>query len=339
MKHLTEQVANTEFTQFVRRILRTHKKTISDIEFKVSPSLAFSVSDVESIVNNTEGKITVLVNFLGLIGSTGILPDHYSEYLLSRLQAKDKSMLAFLDIFHDHLLKIYYASRQLSRFYVQSEREGVHKLTDLLQSFSGSSTLLSRDMQCYYSGLLSMRSRNKKSLQLLLRDYFEIPVEIDEYSPRWVRLASDDICRLGNVSKNHRLGVGAILGKRFYHVQDRFIIIIGPIDYEQFQQCLPGSDFMKNFVNVVRAYCGMNYDFTIRLNCRKDQFPRPVLKKRKPLKLGWNTLLTETKESTAMASIRISANPSEMKIETRSFVSDGYNTREGEHYESTYRQV
>ena len=306
MTYLAPQMKNTEFTQFVRRVLRTQGKTISDIEFKMSPSLAFPVSDVESIENNTEGKITVLVNFLGLIGSRGALPDHYSEYVLSRLQAKDKSMLEFLNIFHDHLLKIYYASRQLSRFYVQSEREGVHKLTDLLQSFSGASTLLPYDMQCYYAGLSSMRSRNTTSLQGLLRDYFELPVEMDEYSPRWVRLESDDICRLGNVSKTHQLGVGTILGKRFYHVQDRFMIVIGPLNYNTLQQCLPGSEFMKTFVNVVRAYCGLNYDFTLRLHCRKDQFPRPILKKRKPLKLGWNTLLTTTKKSTEMASVRIS---------------------------------
>jgi type VI secretion system protein ImpH len=243
---LSQLAANAEFSQLVRlakRVAKTYDLTMS---YAVSPQLAFPVSDIADIaldkVGQTE-KLTILVRFMGLIGASGSLPEHYTEYLLQRLQAKDSTLLAFLDLFHTQLLGLYYQTQNLSHFYIAEEEGKAHPLPQLLNAISGQAGTTEFDWQRYFSGLLGMQARSKKGLEQILQTYFQLPITVETYTPVWLRVEENDISRLSKA--NHNLSRTVMLGQRFTSVQDRFTLHISVKNYAEFEQCLPGSALLS----------------------------------------------------------------------------------------------
>ena len=152
--------------------------------FSVQPSLAFPASQIQAMDCPENQPVQMTVNFMGLTGPQGVLPNPYTSLIIERLRASDSSPRDFLDIFNHRIISLFYRAWRKYRFdvaYEQGERDlfSRHLLSLLGLGSEGlrDRQTVSDDTLIYYAGLLAQRPRSAQALQQILADYFDVPVE------------------------------------------------------------------------------------------------------------------------------------------------------------------
>ena len=312
LAQLQQTAADHEFFQLVRLAQRfIADDPNAQVHFKVAPTFSFPVAEIAHVnMNNvdTQTQLHIYVHFMGLVGHSGALPEHYTEYLLRRLQDKDQTLLHFLDLFHDQLLHLFYRVGTLSHFYVDYERGHSHVIADTLAAVSGQSDAELSEAKLYFSGLLGMQSRSAESLRLILQSHFQLPITIYQYGSEWLRLRSTEITYVSKSLRNNTLGRSATLGQRAWHVQNRISIVVGPVDYAVFLRMLPEGDMLPTFAKFIHAYCGLEFDFEIRLLLNVSELPQCKISKNQSMKLGWTTRFSKKSANDETVRVKISAN-------------------------------
>ena len=280
-----------------------------DVTFRSHPSFSFPANEIQSAGENTSvipDELTVA--FMGLIGPSGILPDHYTRRILDEMRDGKHSLHDFLDLFHHRLVSLFYRAWQKYRAEVtwESARTGADEdpFSNSLYALSGLSEKQARDRLsfddstiAFYSGHFSSGSRSMTGLEDLLSDYFDLPVKIEQYCARWLYLNDDDTSRLPSRSDSEgrfcTLGRDFVLGSRIRDVQSKFRISLGPLNYEQFERFLPIGEECRSLSDMVLLYVGNDQDFDIRPVLTASEIPvmRLNSKEGQASYLGWNTWL------------------------------------------------
>ena len=86
------------------------------VHFHVNPRMGFPASEIQELQFHEDAPADMMVNFMGLTGPQGVLPYVYSELILERLRAKDRSLAAFFDIFNHRAISLFYRAWQRTRF-------------------------------------------------------------------------------------------------------------------------------------------------------------------------------------------------------------------------------
>jgi type VI secretion system protein ImpH len=308
MKQLEDNIKSFEFYQALRRIHKSMLGTDAQLTLSAYPDLAFPATELRKFSIERDSSdvahYELLVNFIGLVGQSGALPEPYTELLLERLYAKDKTLLDFLSIFEHRLLQLFYDGGTASNYYMNYEVGLPHQTTDLLQAFTGQKPEESSEPSMYYAGLFGTQARSAEGLRVILSDHFDFAFNVLQYTPQWFDLPADDC---GKMSKHNRLGGGTILGKRVWQVQNRCSILIGPLDYTQFTHLLPCGDTLGALTKLINAYLGLEYDYVIQLLVSTTEFPICQLSKSKTIKLGWNSRLAKSQNDGTYTTITLAA--------------------------------
>jgi len=143
----------------------------------------------------------------------------------------------------------------------------------------------------HFAGLMANQRRPAAGLVTILRAYFKVPVEIEQFVGHWMRIPADGQTRIGMVDQGNRLGSSAVLGRKVWDCQHKFRLVIGPLDYEDYQRMLPGGASMTRLLAWVRNYAGLVLDWDVRLILKQAQVPRLALGSRR---LGWTTYLASS---------------------------------------------
>ncbi|MGH7868349.1 MAG: type VI secretion system baseplate subunit TssG [Candidatus Dormibacteraceae bacterium] len=252
------------------------------VRFQVNSSLGFPPSQIRGI-RWTEGRAPrMIVNFMGLTGPMGVLPYCFSELIIERVRAKDTSLQAFLDIFNHRAISFFYRAWEKYRFPVAYERgerdQFSHHLLDLMglgtEGLQNRQRLLD-DSLVYYCGLLAAQPKSAAALEQVLNDYFDVPVEIDQFAGAWYKLDSDSQCDLDDAaaSISGQLGVGAVVGDEIWDQQSRVRIKIGPLGLHQYQDFLPEGTAFEPLRALVRFLTNDEFEFEVQLIMKKEEVP------------------------------------------------------------------
>ena len=77
----------------------------------------------------------------------------------------------------------------------------------------------------------------------MLWDYFNVPVEIEQFVGAWYPVDEESQCSLGeNGGYSEQLGLGAVVGDETWDQQSRVRIQLGPLTLEQYLDFLPGHE-------------------------------------------------------------------------------------------------
>lgn len=296
-----------DFFQALRLLerFRPEKKSVGQFvqpeaevaHFRAHPSLAFPASQIQEAEWPDEGPVRMLVNFMGMIGPEGVLPNPYTSLIIERQREGDNTLRDFLDIFNHRIISLFYRAWRKYRVDVACERGERDLFSRNLLSLLGLGTegmrdrqTLSDDSLIYYSGLLAQRPRSAQALQQILSDYFDVPVAIEQFSGGWYRLDRETQCRLSEENTDSgELGFGAVVGDEMWNQQSRVRIVLGPLSLERYADFLPDGQSFKPLKSWVRFFSSEEWDFELNLILDREQVPACTLGTRgvSGPQLGW----------------------------------------------------
>ena len=306
-RQLGETAAAMDFFQALRLLENAHpdKPRIGTslrprddaVRFGRDPSLNFDPGAVAGFTPATaEAKARLAVNFFGLLGPNGPLPLHLTEYARDRARNHgDDTMVAFLDMFHHRMLSLFYRAHATADPAINLDRPDSDRFADYVGSLFGIGTpaMQGRDeigdfAKLHFAGLMANQRRPAAGLVTVLRAYFKLPVELEQFVGHWMKIPLDGQTRIGMAECGNRLGTSAVLGKKVWDCQHKFRLVIGPLGYDDYERMLPGGASMTRLVDWVKSYAGTVLDWDVRLVLRQSAVPTLKLGARR---LGWTTYL------------------------------------------------
>jgi type VI secretion system protein ImpH len=283
------------------------------VRFRAEVGLGFPASAVSSFtmppVGNDQPHESsapeMTVTFLGLAGTGGVLPWHYTQLLIDRVRGKDLGLRDFLDLFNHRLVAQFYRAWEKCHFYVGYELSrrgggGTDRFTQMLFGLVGLGTpglrgrqSISDDVLLHYAGHFSHRPRSAAALGQIVSDLFRLPAEVEQFRGQWMPLPARDQTQLRR-GRNNALGVSAIAGSRVWGVEHKFRVRLRVNRYETFREFMPDGAAHRSFADVVRSFVGPAYDFDLQLVLPGMEVPSCRLGAAAGIRLGWNAWMFGT---------------------------------------------
>lgn len=282
------------------KIGRSVKPGDDAIRIGQEPSLAFAPSTLSSFERSNEGSAPRLnVLFFGLFGPNGPLPLHLTEYARERIRNfDDESLSRFADIFHHRLLSLFYRAWADAQPTANLDRPESDAFSNRVGSLLGIGTedLRNRDAmpdyaKLHHSGRFAGQTRNAEGLLAVLKSYFHIPAQLQQYIGTWLNIPDQDCMRLGESRVSGSLGQTSTLGGKVWECQSKFRLTIGPLNMEDFQRMLPGGTSLIRLIAIVRNYIGDEFDWDVHLILNRENIIPTRLGEFG--QLGWTTWMTE----------------------------------------------
>lgn len=266
------------------------------VRFRNSLSLAFPAAELEDaqatgpdgqVLGSAEaveqaargggiGELTFTPAFMGLLGTVGALPTHYTELLHEReTWHRDRAARAFLDIFTSRAVALYYAAWKKYRLAMQYELDRRERFLPLMLSLTGVGMAGLRDRLAegegavfdqaiaHYAGAVRQRPLSARLLQQVLSDYFQVKVTVEQFVGAWYRVPDHQATRLGVA--NAGLGSTALSGERVWQRDLRMRLLIGPLDRGGFDDFLPGGSAAGALARWLTLLTGSCLEYEVRL--------------------------------------------------------------------------
>jgi type VI secretion system protein ImpH len=252
------------------------------VRFLANSTLSFPASEIQSLDCPPEGPARMRVNFMGLTGPEGVLPLYYTALLAERARLGDLSAVDFFDIFNHRIIALFYLAWEKYRFSIAYERGDRDRFSHYLMDLIGIGTPGLQDRLpvldeslLYYCGLLAQRPRSAEALQNLLSDYFQVPVEVEQFAGGWYPLDRPTQSVLeGGESESEQLGWGAVVGDEVWDQSARVRVRIGPLSLAQYQDFLPAGSAFEPLKVLTRLFSNGEFDFEIQLVLDRKEVPR-----------------------------------------------------------------
>ena len=279
------------------------------VHFKANQSLAFPNRTVHTITPREDQPelVDMIISFMGLTGTKGVLPDHYTETILQRMKIKDHSMKDFFDLFNHRLISLFYRAWEKYNIHVQYEGSLIDKnnadhFSRCLGSLTGALQNDFDSQKLYYGGLFARHVRSASALKGILTDFLGSNVDIKQFQGQWLYLNNED--KTIFPGKKHRKGQynqlskNMVLGKRVWDNQSKFTIIMHTKTLKRFTELLPDTEEHKVLCKMVRHFAGNGMNFDLKIMLPASEVPACRLYRGKEFtpRLGWNTWTKKRKQ-------------------------------------------
>ncbi|MBL8896677.1 MAG: type VI secretion system baseplate subunit TssG [Planctomycetes bacterium] len=279
-----------------------HLPERESVRFRVRAGLAFATSEVQGLSVPDEARAPELwVSFFGYIGPAGVLPQHYTELAIARLQQRDATLRDFLDVFHHRMIALFHRAWSRSRLAPSYERQRLEgkgedafscALASLvgigLPSLSGRRALDDAFL-LYASGQFSSSRRTALGLAQVIADLCAVPAAVEELVGRWLEIPPEERTLLGPRDARSLLGGGATLGARVWDVQRSVRLVLGPLSRRDFEHLRPGGAGHPALASAIDAYLGAERSCDLRFVLAERESPGIELNGRS--RLGANAWL------------------------------------------------
>jgi type VI secretion system protein ImpH len=262
------------------------------------PSLAFAPAAIQAFQSPRSGSPgRMRLAFLGLFGTQGPLPLHYTEHARDQLRgAGDRTFAAFVDLFHHRLLAFFQRAWAQSQPAVGQDRPGSNPFVRYLGSLCGFGfeSMRERDAipphaKIQFIAHLAGAARNAEGLEAILQAYFVVPVQVQEFIGEWLEIPNEYRWQLGRGRALSALGETTVVGARSFQRSQKFRVALGPLSPSEFQSFLPGTSRLQALAALVRMYVGDELGWDVRL--RHESERRQQLRLGGGSRLGYNCWL------------------------------------------------
>lgn len=286
---------------------------IKDEPVFIKSSVSYSVarSDVQSLRPHSlsDHPPVLTVNFLGISGSQGPLPQPYTELLSNRLQEKDYAFRDFLDIFNHRFVSFWYL---VQKKHIPGLEQVPVDTTDLgktlldIAGFSQATLLdnvhLDARSLINYAPLFWQRQRSIAGLYKVIKGYFNTEVIIEEFFGAWRTPPPEDWSLLGTQKGRHQaLGKSFIVGKRSWDASAGIRLTLKNLSWSQYLRHLPGTSGNQSLRDLCRLYGGLGFILDLLAILKKEEVP--------PSRLGQDLYLGQTSWITRGGGLGFKHNP------------------------------
>ena len=326
-QQLVELAQQMDFFQVLRRLEAIHpelpgfgrsaRPSEDPIRFGQEPGMEFAPTMIKSFEPASEQRPAKLNSyFFGLFGPNGPLPLHLTEYVQQRKQnAHDPTFADFVDLFHHRMFSLLYRAWASSRPTIAMDSPDRDKFRTYIGSLVGLGmpSLWDRDAlpdhaKLHFAGIMAMQNRPAEGLQVMLEQFFLLPVRIVQFLGGWMPLPQSSRLRLGESEATGQLGQTAVIGASVWNCQHRVRILIGPMSLQSFCRLLPGQESVRRLVALVRSYLGDEFDWDLQLVLDRHQVPSVSLGSWG--QLGWTSWLCSEERTHDADDVVLNLSPS-----------------------------
>ena len=307
LRNLEEEPWRFDYFTVLRHLERNHpdKPRIGDsasrrdeyVQLGQDPFMEFPASNLARAEAEDGKPLKLFVKFLGLLGPQGALPLATTEEAYHFILSQDDAFSRFLDIFNHRAISLFYRAWQRSRFPVTYSAGPRDLFTRYLLDLIGLGTDGLRDRQemrdealLHYASLVAMQSRSATALEQIIEDYFEVPVEIQQFTGAWYGLDRATQCSMtGLDTPSRQIGGGAVVGDAVWDRQARVRIRLGPLSMERYCDFLPEASAYTALRSLTRFFSNQCLEFEVQLVLDRAQTPGTELDFNAaiPARLGW----------------------------------------------------
>lgn len=307
---------------FVRNGVRPQDVVTRRLRFRNSLSMGFPASDIEQLrayagddtpfatgddgepaAWETLAEVDITPAFMGMLGGHGVLPFGYTERIGEReTYHRDHAARAFLDIFNNRAVALFYAAWKKYRLAFQYELDRRERFLPLALSLAGmgSPALRARLARgegavfdqaiAYYAAGIGQRPLSAAFLQRMLCEYFDAAVRVEQFAGAWYAVPASQHSRLG--SRNAVLGRTALAGERVWQRDLRLRLWIGPLRRVRFEDFLPGGKAAAALAKWLTLLGGDALEYEVRLVLHRDDVrPTGLLPGDGGGRLGWDAMV------------------------------------------------
>lgn len=264
-------------------------------------SLAFQGTELHALDDsrgNHKHSHRLYCNFLGLLGTNGPLPLHYTEYAIERDRiSRDPTFKEFIDLFNHRLLSLFYRSLSQHDPAINFDRPGQDAFTDVVSAIGGYFFPDAQDrdrmpdhVKRWHGLMMGSRCKSPDGLKAVVGHYFDVPVEVQEFVGEWLALPDEVLLALGSRSASAELGKTTILGRRVWSTAHKFRLRVGPLSREDYCSFRPGEDRALTLHDFVRNYVGDELEWDIEFVVDENEIGALYLNQGRAL--GFDSWLT-----------------------------------------------
>lgn len=270
----------------------------SNIKMSLPPSDLYKLES-----NDTDHlKPTLTINFIGIAGQTGPLPNVFSEVILNRTRHGDTAFRDFLDIFNHRIASIHYRIT-VKHTLTLSHKQPEHSVAGrVLTAFAGlehkdkNKEAMPRRCFLKYAGLLWQKPTSAISLQVFLRDLFALDLKVEQFVGKWYAITPQIRTKIGPqrsstgpIGQMNRLGIDAALGKRAWILKESVRVVFQNLSLENYRAMLPGQKLNTFISDATRHFLGREHDFDFQLELHPGE--EVTIKLDGTATLGWTSWL------------------------------------------------
>ena len=268
------------------------------------PALVFAPAPLAGL--DLTGPVPQLqVHLFGLLGPNGPLPTHITEYVRERVRhAGDPTLSRFLNLLQHRLTALFYRAWAQAQPHVNRDRPSEDRFTTYVGAFVGLAPDVFRNRDTvpdlakfHLAAHLARLPRSAEGLRSILRTFFRVPVDVQEFAGGWLQLGAAERTALGG--QGAPLGAGAVLGGRVWDRQHKIRLVAGPLSYDEYRAFLPAdagpgrrggaTAVLSQLVDWMRFYLGFELHWDLRLILARNEVP--PLRLGREGRLGWTSWL------------------------------------------------
>ena len=233
-------------------------------------SLAFPPSEIGAL-EHTGSHLDITPAFMGLLGSSGTLPHHYTERIAAYEQREgDDAPRAFLDMLSHRALVMFCQAWATHRPECMQDPDGgdgyLAKLLQLAGAQPPPDGIIGRETFARYAIQIRSRTVSHDVMTGMLTEYFGVPVKIEPLIGIWETLPAAQQAQLGRSHCGLREGV--LLGERLNRCDTLARIRIGALGKEDFERFLPHGPGAAALQAMLAMFCTVGIAYEIRLLLR-----------------------------------------------------------------------
>ncbi|WP_281071683.1 type VI secretion system baseplate subunit TssG [Succinivibrio dextrinosolvens] len=251
-----------------------NKAVKSNVRFSQKPTLSGVLPCVTSISEDKNGNTVVEVSGPGLTGTDGPMPLEFTSMVLQLSNNNyDYALQRFIDLINNEFLALYYRSYAQKDFAIGFDKKENNLPRTILRSLSGATSDWDSFLPKFAAEAMMPYVISKNSsvggLKYILESFFGFDIRIETNIFERYLIPESLHCRLGQ-KQTCTLGVSMQIGKHFYSHTKKFVLKLGPMDFKDCYNMLPGTKNYKYLTEIINLYLQKPLDYDLIFILRRN---------------------------------------------------------------------